>query len=92
MDYGVSADLPEGDMQRCIQYLLKDGNLRVPASRYGWDTVSCAPVAWRLAYLVARETGAAITTDDLDHAMGLVVNDDDDVAYMVRTYGHGMYT
>ena len=78
--------------QQGIAYLLKDGNLRVPASRYGRDTEECAPVAWRLAYLVARETGSAITRDDLDYAMGLVVNDHDDVAYMVRTYGHGMYT
>lgn len=48
-------------------------------------------VAWRLAYLTARETGEGITTDDLDHAMSLVVNNHDDVAYMVREYGHRMY-
>lgn len=74
-----------------IAYLMHDGNLRVPCSRYGRDTESCAPVAWRLAYLVARETGESVSRDDLDYAMSLVVNDHDDVAYMVRTYGHGMY-
>jgi hypothetical protein len=63
----------------------------VPCSRYGTTTEDCAPVAWRLAYLLARETGEEITTEDLDHAMGLVVNDHDDVSYMVRTYGHGHY-
>lgn len=61
-------------------------------SRYGSTSAECAPVAWRLAYLVARETGTEITRDDLDHAMSLVVNDHDDVAYMVRNYGHGHYS
>ena len=75
-----------------IAYLMSDGNWRVPASRYCRDTEGCAPIAWRLAYLVARETGTVITTDDLDYAMGLVVNDHDDVAYMVRKYGHRMYS
>lgn len=77
-----------------IAYLTNNGNddgLYVPCSRYGRNTRECAPVAWRLAYITSRETGEGITTDDLDHAMGLVVNDHDDVAYMVREYGHGMY-
>ncbi len=74
-----------------IAFLAKDGNLRVPCSRYGWDTASCAPVAWRLAYILARETGEDLTYDILDYCMGLVVNDHDDVAYMIKTYGHYMY-
>jgi hypothetical protein len=74
-----------------IAYLLADGDLRVPCSRYGRWTSDCAPVAWRVAYLVARESGEAITHERLDHAMGLVVNDHDDVAYIVREYGHGHY-
>lgn len=81
-----------------IRYLTTDpdtgedtGHLRVPCSPYGSDGEDCAPVAWRVAYLVARETGSEITTDDLDHAMGLVVNGHQDVAYLVRTYGHGHY-
>lgn len=77
-----------------IAYLTNNGNddgLYVPCSRYGRNTADCAPVAWRLAYITSRETGDGITTDDLEHAMGLVVNDHDDVAYMVREYGHGMY-
>jgi hypothetical protein len=67
------------------------GWLRVPCSRYGSTSDECAPVAWRLAYLITRESGEEITTDDLDWAMGLVVNDHDDVAYIVREYGHRMY-
>lgn len=74
-----------------IAWLMQDGNAYVPCSRYGRDTADCAPVAWRLAYLVARETGEPITEDALDHAMSLVVNDHDDVAYMVRTYGDYKY-
>lgn len=74
-----------------IAYLMSDGDLRVPCSRYGRWTSDCAPVAWRVAYLVARETGEPITRAHLDHAMGMVVNDHDDVAYMVREYGHRMY-
>jgi hypothetical protein len=66
-------------------------HLSVPCSRYGSDTADCAPVAWRLAYIVARETGTPIDLDGLDHAMSLVVNDHEDVAYMVNQYGHGHY-
>lgn len=60
-------------------------------SQYGATSSECAVVAWRLAYLMARETGQEIDLDTLDHAMSMVVNDHDDVAYMVRNYGHGMY-
>jgi hypothetical protein len=74
-----------------LEFLNRDGNLGVPCSRYGRNTFECSPVAWRLAYIMHRETGEDITEDTLEHAMGLVVNDHDDVAYMVRSYGHGMY-
>lgn len=75
-----------------LEYLTADGpHLAVPCSRYGRDSEDCAPVAWRVAYLVAREQGEPITFDDLDWAMGLVVNDHDDVKYMVNAYGHGNY-
>jgi hypothetical protein len=74
-----------------IAFLMADGDLRVPCSRYGRWTSDCAPVAWRVAYLVARESGEAISRERLDHAMGLVVNDHDDVAYMVREYGNRHY-
>lgn len=60
-------------------------------SRYGHRTDECAPVAWRVAFILARETGEPITADALDYAMGLVVNDREDVAYMIREYGRGWY-
>src|ERR1700745_2926814 len=76
-----------------IDYLTLDGPpLACPGSRYGRTSADCAPVAWRITYLIAREQGEPITFDGLDHSMGLVVNDnDDDVAYIVRNYGHYHY-
>lgn len=67
-------------------------NAGVPCSRYGRTARDCAPVAWRVAYLGARESGEPITLDTLDHAMSLVVNNHDDVAYLIRQYGHRKYT
>jgi hypothetical protein len=66
-----------------LALLLRDGNLRVPCSRYGFDSESCAPVAWELAGAVADATGEPIDADALDYAMGLVVNDHDDVAALI---------
>ena len=74
-----------------IRYLMSNGDLRVPCSRYGSWTSDCAPVAWRVAYLVARESGEAVTHERLDHAMGMVVNEHEDVSYLVRTYGNRHY-
>src|SRR5215211_8528361 len=66
-----------------IAFLLREGNLRVPCSRYGFDSESCAPVAWELAAVVADSTGEPIDADALDYAIGLVVNDHDDVAALI---------
>jgi hypothetical protein len=74
-----------------IAYLLQHGDFRVQCSRYGNSTSECAEVAWRHAYLVARETGTEITEDRLEHSMSLVVNNSDDVAYLIRTYGNYKY-
>ena len=68
------------------------GHLGAPCSRYGRNGRECAPVAWRLAYLLARETGETVSAYGLDYAMGLVVNNHDDVAYMIRQYGHRHYS
>lgn len=74
-----------------ITWLEEDGG-HVPCSRYGSCSSECAPVAWRLAYVLAREQGTLpVTREQLDYAMGLVVNDHDDVAYIIRAYGHGHY-
>ena len=79
--------------REAIAHLTRDGADSHLAcfSRYGSRTDECAPVAWRVAFLVARETGEPVTTEDLDHAMGLVVNDHEDVAYMIRQYGNRWY-
>lgn len=73
-----------------IAYLTKDGpGLAVPCSRYGRTSAECAPAAWRAAYLIARECGEPVTVRDLDYAMGLAVNDSDDIAYVINSYGRG---
>jgi hypothetical protein len=74
-----------------IAYLMSDGDNYVPCSRYGRHTSDCAPVAWRFAYLVARESHQPLDTDLLDWAMGLVVNDHDDVRHFIREYGYRHY-
>lgn len=78
------------DKNESIAFLTNNGadnNLACPGSRYGRNTEECAPVAYRLAELVAGESGEPVDKDGLDYAMGLVVNDHDDVAYVLETYG-----
>jgi hypothetical protein len=71
-----------------IAFLVKDGpHLGTPGSRYGRDAEDCAPVAWRVAEIVADASGEPITEDDLDYAMGLVVNDSVDVESLLREHG-----
>ena len=69
------------------RYLLKDGNLRVPCSRYGHDTETCAPVALAAAEIVADASGEPLTLDAADHVMGLVVNDHEDPFTLIRDHG-----
>jgi hypothetical protein len=73
--------------QESIDYLNREGDLRVPCSRYGTSTSDCAPVAYALADIVAEATGEEITTSDLDYAMGLVVNDSDEVRTLIADHG-----
>ncbi len=64
------------------------GWLGVPCSRYGSTGEECAPVAWRVAEIIAHEsTGEPVSWDELDSAMSLVVNDSDEPAYMLAHYG-----
>jgi hypothetical protein len=74
-----------------IAYLTADQPHARCFSRYGSTSEECAPVAWRLSYLMAREQGEPITFDALDADMGLVVNEHEDVGYVIRTYGRGWY-
>jgi hypothetical protein len=95
----MSVTCPEFTRAEGIKYLTTDpdtgedtGGLYVPCSRYGRNGADCAPVAWRLAYVLARETGeCCVSAEALDHAMSLVVNDHDDVAYIIRAYGGYKY-
>lgn len=75
----------------CCNGTNDSGWLHVPCSRYGSTSRECAPVAWRVSYLIAKETGGPITFELLDSVMSQVVNDSDDPAYIVNNYGHGDY-
>ena len=61
---------------------------RVPCSQWGRDSHDCAPVAIILAETVADASGYDPTPEDYDWAMGLVVNDHDDVAYTLTEHAH----
>lgn len=65
-------------------YLLKDGDLGCPGSRYGQWTSECAEVALVLEDILAEHTGEGWTEHTLDYGMGLVVNDSQDVADLIR--------
>ena len=68
-----------------IQYLTEEGNLRVPCSRYGNDSESCAAVAYDATVAYLDATGEAMTNSLLDYIMGLVVNNHDDIAHLLGT-------
>lgn len=87
----VEADDREPTRAEGIAYLTADEPHARCFSRYGRSSAECAPVAWRVAYLTAREQGEPITFDNLDHSMGLVVNEHSDVAYKIRQYGNRWY-
>ena len=72
--------------QEAIAFLVLDSG-SVPGSRYGWDSHSCAPIAYAVAVILESETGEEMTTDSLNYVMGLVVNNHEDPAYLLANYG-----
>ena len=79
-DYATEAEIVRALVQ---------GNegLWVPCSRYGRTTEECAPVAARLALFLAAEDGRSMASmDEAEYAMGLVVNNHDDVASILNDY------
>jgi hypothetical protein len=70
-----------------IEYLMKDGNLKVPCSRYGTDTKTCAEVAWAAEVVYCGVAPSTMTFETLDEMMAMVVNNSDDVLYLLREYG-----
>jgi hypothetical protein len=69
-----------------LQYLVREGNLQVPCSRYGHDTESCARVVLAALDVLEQETGS-VTTADVEHMMGLVMNDHDEPFTLIRDHG-----
>jgi len=74
-------------IEQIHRYLMADGNLRVPCSRYGFDTESCVPVASATARAYADAAGEELSTETLDLAMSLIVNDSDDPADLILSHG-----
>jgi len=77
-------------IDEAIAFLSADGG-RVPCSRYGFDSASCAP--WAVAcHLIYIDCNGAPDDDyaSLDYYMGLVVNDHDDIADLIREHGHAL--
>lgn len=67
-------------------FLTHDGGT-VPCSRYGRNSEDCWPYAWAVAEIFADANGDEITEDLLDHLMGLVVNDHQDIEDLIREHG-----
>jgi len=72
------------DHQEAMDFLLKNGNLDVPCSRYGRNTLECAEVAYQIDFIVCDANGTEMDEDTLYYAMGMVVNDHPDVANLLR--------
>jgi hypothetical protein len=66
--------------------IVREGNLQVPYSRYGHDIESCARVVLAALDVLEQETGS-VTTADVEHLMGLVVNDHDEPFTLIRDHG-----
>lgn len=82
------------DKDEAIRYLTHEvngatytGDLHVPCSRWGRNGHECAMVAYDLDVIVSAETGHGMNHATLDYAMGLVVNDHDDVAFTFANNG-----
>lgn len=67
-------------------YLEQDSG-DAPASRYGVSASQWRPVAVAVCDILAYLTGEPFTPEGVDHVAGLVVNDHDDPAYLLVTYG-----
>jgi hypothetical protein len=71
-----------------IALLTADGDLGVPCSRYGTRSSDCAEIAWRVAEIIQDATGTETTPESLASDMEMVVNDSDEVAYLLAEYGN----
>lgn len=65
-----------------------DGSTAMPCSRYGRHIEDATGTIYAAAVIVAAETeGDPLCWRDLDYMAGLVVNNHDDVAYVIRAHG-----
>ena len=82
------------DKTEAIDYLTHDaetgeytGDLRAPCSRWGSTGAECAEVAYDLDRTLAAAGADPTSRESLEHAMGLVVNDHDDVGSVLFALG-----
>lgn len=78
----------EAQKKIAIDYLLKDGDLIVPCSRWGRTTSRCAEVAWDSVLIMADELDVSpLSNSLLDELMSEVVNDNPVVVERFLRYG-----
>ena len=68
------------------EHIRNSGTGDAPGSRYGCSAWNWVPVAAAASYIVDRETGES-TPEGIDYVVGLVVNDSDDIGYVISVYG-----
>jgi len=79
----MTAAMEEDTRGRLRRQLMRHGNLRVPCSRYGHDTATCSEVAIDAFLAYEEAVGESQDEETLEWLMGLVVNDHDDIAYLL---------
>jgi hypothetical protein len=75
----------DGNELFAVDYFKRDQG-DAPGSRYGTTWSEYTPVILAVARILAYSSGE-LTTDTLDHAASVVVNDHDDVADMIVSHG-----
>jgi hypothetical protein len=78
-------DIPDDD--HAMAFLMQDGNLACPCSRYGRRTADLAPLAIVAAKIMQHHSGDAMSYHGLDSDMGLLVNDSDGIGYLIYSDG-----
>lgn len=76
-------------VRQWMTYLEREGDLRVPASRYGRTTSDCSPWAVACEFIYCEANGESeYPNEAVEYYMGLVVNDDASVLELVLDYWH----
>jgi len=77
----------EGMSRKEIKDFIDRDKGDAPVSRYGRKHRDWGPIAFQAAMAMENATGEPTTEDGLDHIISLVVNDHDDIQYILDNYG-----